>query len=51
MFGMDNPGQVIPQLRQYAAEGRLELAEVIAAELVEVLLGKKKRDIDAAICG
>ncbi|HIG02864.1 MAG TPA: hypothetical protein EYQ53_00550 [Candidatus Poseidoniales archaeon] len=46
MFGMDNPGQVIPQLRQYAAEGRLELAEVIAAELVEVLLAKKKRDID-----
>lgn len=46
MFGMDNPGQVIPQLQHYAAEGRLELAEVLAGELVQVLLAKKKRDLD-----
>ncbi len=46
MFGMDNPGQVIPQLQQYVSGGRLELAEVIASELVEVLLAKKKRDLE-----
>ena len=33
MFGMDDPSKVVTQYRRYAAEGRLELAEVMAAEL------------------
>ena len=45
MFGMSDPSQVIQQFRRYAAEGRLEIAEVMASELTEQLLLNKKRDL------
>lgn len=46
MFGMDSPGQVLPQIQRYAQEGRLEIAEVMSTELVSVLSKKKGRSLD-----
>ena len=42
MFGMDDPSKVIEQIRSYIAEGRLELAEVMAQELSTHLLNSKR---------
>ena len=41
MFGMNDPVSVLNQLRSYAAEGRLEMAEVMAEELSATLARKK----------
>lgn len=48
MFGMEDPSKVVVQFRRYAAEGRLELAEVMARELSERLLmtPAKERDLN-----
>ncbi|MBO57874.1 MAG: hypothetical protein CMA77_02635 [Euryarchaeota archaeon] len=40
MFGMDDPVKVLNQLRHYVADGRLEIAEVMAEELTNLLLSK-----------
>jgi len=43
MFGMDDPVKVLNQLRHYVTDGRLEIAEVMAEELTNLLLSEKKR--------
>tara|TARA_B100001750_G_scaffold179739_1_gene148104 strand:+ start:1808 stop:2611 length:804 start_codon:yes stop_codon:yes gene_type:complete len=40
MFGMDDPVKVLNQLRHYVTDGRLEIAEVMAEELTNLLLKK-----------
>ena len=46
MFGMDDPGQVLPQIKRYVEDGRLEISEVMAVELVSKLRAEKKRDFE-----
>ena len=46
MFGMDNPVKVLNQLRHYVTDGRLEIAEVMAEELTNLLLSEKKKTIE-----
>jgi hypothetical protein len=46
MFGMSDPSQVIDQINRYRAEGRLEIAEVMAQELSMLLQHDKDRDFD-----
>ena len=45
MFGMDDPGQVLPQIKRYVEDGRLEISEVMAVELVSKLRAEKKGTI------
>ena len=45
MFGMDDPGQVLPQIKGYVEDGRLEISEVMSVELIEKLRAQKNRDI------
>ena len=45
MFGMEDPVKVVEQYRRYVSDGRLEIAEVMAQELSEMLLAKKGRDL------
>ena len=40
MFGMADPAQTIQQIERYAAEGRLEIAEVMATEFCQLMLTK-----------
>ncbi|HJM67230.1 MAG TPA: hypothetical protein QF555_06770 [Candidatus Thalassarchaeaceae archaeon] len=50
MFGMDDPSKVVEQIRNYIAEGRLELAEVMAQELSTHLLNSKRNnDLDRTL--
>ena len=50
MFGMDNPSKVVDQIRNYIAEHRLELAEVMAQELSTHLLNSKRdKDLDRVL--
>ncbi len=42
---MDDPVKVLNQLRNYVADGRLEISEVMAEELTSLLLSEKKRTI------
>lgn len=42
---MDDPAKVLTQLRNYVADGRLEISEVMAEELTDYLLSNKNRDI------
>lgn len=46
MFGMSNPEQVVSQFERYAQEDRLEIAEVMSAELIEKLINEKINDIE-----
>ncbi len=46
MFGMDDPGQVLPQIKRYVEDGRLEISEVMAVELVAKLRAEKKRNLE-----
>ena len=46
MFGMDDPGQVLPQIKRYVEDGRLEISEVMAVELVAKLRAEKKREVE-----
>ncbi len=46
MFGMDDPGQVLPQIKRYVEDGRLEISEVMAVELVAKLQAEKKRELE-----
>ncbi len=41
LFGMGDPATVIDQYRRYVQDGRLEISEVMASELSELLLSKK----------
>tara|TARA_Y100000588_G_C14099278_1_gene858015 strand:- start:271 stop:1056 length:786 start_codon:yes stop_codon:yes gene_type:complete len=43
---MDDPVKVLNQLRHYVSDGRLEIAEVMAEELTNLLLSEKNRTID-----
>ena len=45
MFGMDDPGQVLPQIQRYVEDGRLEISEVMALELIEKLRVQTNRDV------
>ncbi len=45
MFGMEDPVKVVEQYRRYVSDGRLEIAEVMAQELSEMLLTRKNRDL------
>ncbi|MDP6640562.1 MAG: hypothetical protein QGH90_00315 [Candidatus Poseidoniaceae archaeon] len=47
MFGMDDPSQVLPQIKRYVEDGRLEISEVMSLELVAKLQAQKKRELDA----
>ena len=50
MFGMDDPSKVVDQIRNYIAEHRLELAEVMAQELSTHLLNSKRdKDLDRVL--
>ena len=50
MFGMDDPSKVVDQIRNYIAEHRLELAEVMAQELSTHLLNSKRdKDLDQVL--
>ena len=42
---MDDPVKVLNQLRNYVADGRLEISEVMAEELTSLLLSEKKRTL------
>lgn len=42
---MEDPVKVVEQYRRYVSDGRLEIAEVMAQELSEMLLARKKRDL------
>lgn len=44
MFGMSDPAQTLLQMRRYADEGRLEMAEVMAREFTEMMLARRGRD-------
>ena len=46
MFGMDDPVKVLNQLRHYVTDGRLEIAEVMAEELTNLLLSEKNKTIE-----
>ncbi len=46
MFGMSDPTAVLTQMRRYASEGRLEMAEVMAGEMTERMLAEKDRDLE-----
>ena len=46
MFGMDDPGQVLPQIKRYVEDGRLEISEIMAVELVAKLRTEKKRELE-----
>ena len=46
MFGMSDPATVLTQMRRYASEGRLEMAEVMAGEMTERILAEKDRDLE-----
>ena len=39
---MEDPVKVVEQYRRYVSDGRLEIAEVMAQELSEMLLARKK---------
>ena len=45
MFGMGDAGQVLVQLERYLADGREEITEVMARDLVKQLQAKRKRDV------
>ena len=42
---MEDPVKVVEQYRRYVADGRLEIAEVMAQELSEMLLARKERSL------
>jgi len=46
MFGMDDPVKVLNQLRHYVTDGRLEIAEVMAEELTNLLLSEKNKSLE-----
>ncbi|MDP6232589.1 MAG: hypothetical protein QF839_00250 [Candidatus Poseidoniaceae archaeon] len=45
MFGMGDAGQVLVQLERYLADGREEITEVMARDLVQQLRAKRGRDV------
>ena len=45
LFGMGEPSQVIDQYRRYVQDGRMEIAEIMASELSELLYSDKNRSI------
>jgi tetratricopeptide (TPR) repeat protein len=45
LFGMGDPATVIDQYRRYVQDGRLEISEVMASELSELLLAKPGRSL------
>ena len=45
MFGMGDAGQVLVQLERYLADGREEITEVMARDLVQQLRSKRGRDV------
>lgn len=49
MFGMQDPSQTLQQIERYMSEGRLELSEVMATQFCDMMLAKKKRDVQAQI--
>jgi len=49
MFGMQDPSQTLLQIERYMSEGRLELSEVMATQFCDMMLAKKKRDVQAQI--
>ncbi len=42
---MGDPGTVIEQYRRYVQDGRLEISEVMASELSDLLLAKKGKSL------
>ena len=49
MFGMSDPAQTIQQIERYSAEGRLELAEVMATEFCQLMLTKHQEDVQQLV--
>jgi hypothetical protein len=49
MFGMSDPAQTIQQIERYSAEGRLELAEVMATEFCQMMLTKHQEDVQQLV--
>jgi hypothetical protein len=45
MFGMGDAGQVILQLERYLADGREEITEVMARDLIEQLRAKRRPEV------
>ena len=45
MFGMGDAGQVLVQLERYLADGREEITEVMARDLVQQLRAKRGREV------
>ena len=45
MFGMGDAGQVLVQLERYLADGREEITEVMARDLVQQLRAKRSREV------
>ena len=45
MFGMGDAGQVLVQLERYLADGREEITEVMARDLVGQLRAKRGREV------
>ncbi|MED6297711.1 MAG: hypothetical protein VX828_05380, partial [Candidatus Thermoplasmatota archaeon] len=45
LFGMGDPATVIEQYRRYVQDGRLEISEVMASELSDLLLAKKGKSV------
>ena len=43
---MGDPATVIDQYRRYVQDGRLEISEVMASELSDLLLSKKGKSLD-----
>ena len=43
MFGMNDPAQTLMQVESYIQDGRLEMSEVMAKQLTDMLLQNNKR--------